>query len=214
MSSKINIRFAMLHTPLSQTFYDEYMSLLSSIEATKVERFHRKQDQDASILGKVLLAQGLVSLRHNKSLIKKLAYTEHKRPHIEGLALDFNITHSHPCVATAISTACRVGIDVEAMRPIEEFAFEQFFCAEELDWMGDDIERFYTLWTRKESVIKAAGKGVYHDLPAINILGDSCEVDGVTYFVTPLDLGDGLKAALATTDNSIEVNVVEFEILG
>jgi len=191
------------------------MPLLPEGEQDKIHRFVHKADADASLCGKVLLAEALQSFGRSKTLLNDIEYTEHKRPYINSIGADFNITHSKTMVGLAYAEQGKVGIDIEYMQQIEEFQFKQFFCQEELSWIGTSIERFYTLWTRKEAIIKASGKGVFHELTSINVLEDACEVDGVKYWLHELQLDEKMKSALATThqDQSFEIKKIDINAI-
>lgn len=89
--------------------------------------------------------------------------------------LQFNLTHSHDKAILAISNAS-VGVDIEYIRPIDdilEFS-SRFFTEQEKDDVsgrsGDDqLKRFYQIWTGKEALIKATGKGLSYDLSSFSI---------------------------------------------
>lgn len=81
--------------------------------------------------------------------------------------LHFNLSHTHGLVACAVSKVGPIGVDVEnpQRETISELAWPRFFCSEELAWLGGlngDEKRaaFLRLWTHKEAVMKADGRGM------------------------------------------------------
>ena len=81
--------------------------------------------------------------------------------------LTFNSSHSGPVAVIAVGKSRRIGIDVEAVRPIKdaEKIATRFFSAQESTALAalDPDERnagFLLCWTRKEAVIKALGGGL------------------------------------------------------
>ncbi len=89
----------------------------------------------------------------------------------------FNMSHSGELAAYAFTTQAEVGIDIERVRalPDLEAIAGRFFCkaeTAELVSIADDLERreaFYRCWTRKESYIKAIGRGLAEPLDAFQV---------------------------------------------
>ena len=54
-----------------------------------------------------------------------------------------------------------IGVDLESTAaPIRAAGFRHYLSAAERHWAGQSPQRFYSLWTRKEAVVKAAGAGL------------------------------------------------------
>lgn len=78
----------------------------------------------------------------------------------------FSLTHTDRLVAVAVATGRDVGVDAEAVvADAATAAVAATFCTpaelqafDALD-EGDRLTRFFALWTLKESILKAAGKG-------------------------------------------------------
>lgn len=70
----------------------------------------------------------------------------------------FNISHSKDHILIGIS-AHTIGVDIESThikRSWKDIA-QYLFSKEELIWMNNDLNRFYILWTLKESRFKCDG---------------------------------------------------------
>lgn len=91
----------------------------------------------------------------------QITYNEHGKPLCEHI--EFNISHSGNWVLLCTAN-CPVGIDIEKIKPHNKKTAEHCFCADELEWMQNKSNRFFMLWTRKESITKAIGKGLKHIL--------------------------------------------------
>ena len=113
------------------------------------------------------------------------------KPHIEAPAspLRFNLSHTTGLVAVAVATGTEVGVDVERMNPARELLAlaESHFAAEERAWVEaagpeERVERFYTIWTLKESYLKVTGAGLAVPLDAFRLRVEgataSLQVDG------------------------------------
>jgi 4'-phosphopantetheinyl transferase len=80
----------------------------------------------------------------------------------------FNVSHAGGLALYAFAYDCEVGIDVEKVRGMRDFAqvASDHFCTEEtaelmsIDDAESRIEAFYRCWTRKEAYVKAIGDGL------------------------------------------------------
>nr|WP_189563623.1 4'-phosphopantetheinyl transferase superfamily protein [Persicitalea jodogahamensis] len=92
----------------------------------------------------------------------------------DSLGWHVNATHSGNWILLAIGKYS-VGIDVEEIKP--DFAFTEMipisFSAQEQEYIeadGKSTVRFYELWTRKEAIVKAIGRGIdeaFSQVPAL-----------------------------------------------
>lgn len=91
----------------------------------------------------------------------------HGKPALATAALSFNLSHSGDAAAVALARGIEVGIDLETMsrpRPHARLA-RRFFCPSEARALAavapqDRETAFLRLWTAKESVLKALGRGL------------------------------------------------------
>lgn len=91
----------------------------------------------------------------------------HGKPALAGGEFAFNLSHSGSRAALALARGVEVGVDIEApTRPRPHVALaRRYFCAAEAEAIaaaGDDEReaRFLRLWTAKEAVLKALGRGL------------------------------------------------------
>jgi 4'-phosphopantetheinyl transferase len=92
-------------------------------------------------------------------------------------ALDFNWSHSGEQALVAIAHGIAPGVDLEWVRP-RRSALEiarRYFAADELAWL-EAIDKpaarelaFLRLWTAKEAVLKAHGRGIAFGLDRLSI---------------------------------------------
>jgi 4'-phosphopantetheinyl transferase len=107
----------------------------------------------------------------------RFAYGAKGKPALASAAgIEFNATHSGGFAMFAFAIGCRVGVDVELMRPMAGAAdiAERFFCPEEAAEIGSlplgERERaFFRCWTRKEAYIKAIGDGLSAPLDGFRV---------------------------------------------
>jgi 4'-phosphopantetheinyl transferase len=104
-----------------------------------------------------------------------LVFGEKGKPHIGNLQnVHFNISHSGNYVVCAVAST-EIGIDVERVRKVNLRIAERFFSATEIQdlmKLGDDerMQYFITLWTIKESYLKAIGRGLTQHLNSFTII--------------------------------------------
>jgi 4'-phosphopantetheinyl transferase len=124
-----------------------------------------------------------------------------------GVEVDFNVSHTHGVALCAVTGGLRVGVDVERIvrRPRSERVAQRVLSPSELRDLqalpsAERPEGFLRLWTRKEAVAKADGRGDRLVYRHIEVGGPGpVSVEGVHYHLRDLDVGEGALAALATT---------------
>jgi 4'-phosphopantetheinyl transferase len=115
-----------------------------------------------------------------------------------------SIAHSGAIVACALNTRGHVGIDAEAIRPVDFAVFEAYFLSQEWEYVrqhSDPAYAFMELWTRKEAVAKADGRGMGMDFLSIDTLKDTIQTEGVRWGRRTIDFGGGYAAAVAYSPN-------------
>lgn len=103
----------------------------------------------------------------------------HGRPHLSpahGQTLDFNWSHSGDCALVVIGRGLTPGIDVERRRarPRALAIAERYFTPREAAWLarlppGARDQAFLALWTAKEAVVKALGRGLAFGLDRLEV---------------------------------------------
>jgi len=89
------------------------------------------------------------------------------KPALPAGGLDFNLSHSGSAAVVALARGVEVGVDLESPgrpRPHAELA-RRYFCAREAQAVENAAEAsretmFLRLWTAKEAVLKALGRGL------------------------------------------------------
>ncbi|MBL7774573.1 MAG: 4'-phosphopantetheinyl transferase superfamily protein [Saprospiraceae bacterium] len=111
-----------------------------------------------------------------------------------------SISHSGALVACALNPLGPAGIDVEAIRPVDLAAFQTYLLPREWRFIQrhhDPPSAFFTLWTRKEAVAKADGRGLGLDFQHLDALNPDFPVGQENWSCQSLPLQPGFAAALA-----------------
>ncbi len=148
------------------------------------------------------LAAGLLLLhRFGSDSVEKNPYG---KPYIPGEA-EFSISHSGDAVLLAVSET-PVGADIELIsdRDTSRIA-KRAFCAEEsafIEASEDKRRAFFDIWTRKESYMKAVGRGFDLPMESFSVIPDVSGAmrgvgDGFCFYT--LDI-DGYSAAVCSRE--------------
>lgn len=100
------------------------------------------------------------------------------KPHIP-FGVFFNISHSYNLIVTAVTTEGEIGIDLEYLRKVKWRQYQESFSAE--DWASisgakDPDRTFLEFWTKKESLVKADGRGLQIPLSSVIVNTDQGRV--------------------------------------
>ncbi len=128
-----------------------------------------------TIVGELLARYSVAQYLQNPETSIDLQFGENGKPHIENIPdVHFNISHSGHYVVCAVAST-EIGIDVERSRKVNLRIAERFFSPSEIhDLMqlheAEQMQYFITLWTIKESYLKAIGKGLTQHLNSFTII--------------------------------------------
>ncbi|MEI7464134.1 MAG: 4'-phosphopantetheinyl transferase superfamily protein [Burkholderiales bacterium] len=125
------------------------------------------QARHRSLIGSRLLALGLRQLGFMGNVLATLRYPTNSRPTL-ALPVSFSLSHCDGRIVCALSTQGSVGIDVEALGGVIAKDFQLYFSAAERVWAGRSSRRFYSAWTRKEAVVKAASERGLRDVARVD----------------------------------------------
>lgn len=81
------------------------------------------------------------------------------KPYAVGLDVHFNISHSDGIAVCAVNDT-PVGIDIEKIRDIDLKIVNRVCTAEQAEYIGDSVYKFFEVWTAKEAYVKCTGEGL------------------------------------------------------
>ena len=139
------------------------LTLLSHDELARAARFHFEHDRHRWINGRGWVRQQLGSVLGLSPGAVEIAAEPGGRLYVPGAALDFNLSHTGGWIALGFCQGGRLGVDLETIDPTFpalEIAAE-FFLPAERDWIAEGpADRFFHLWTAKEALAAASGRGM------------------------------------------------------
>ena len=120
--------------------------------------------------------------------------------------LRFNVSHSGGRLVIAFARGREVGVDIEQLRPVDAVSLSRrFFSSSEAQAIAHlsgerQLQAFFRCWTRKESFVKAIGKGFACPLDSFDVAIEQPSATLVTagrsWTITDLLTQDAFAAAL------------------
>jgi 4'-phosphopantetheinyl transferase len=158
------------------SFFLKLKLLLSKDEQIRADKFLFEEDRKTYIISHAVL-KTILSKNLNKKPFEISLLSETKsKPIIVGNPIFFNLTHTRDAFAFAISKQHYVGIDLEKINQSIDFIsiMKKYFSKKERDYILESgcnpRNRFFLLWTRKESLLKALGIGIINELSDIDVI--------------------------------------------
>jgi len=191
-----------------------YQQLPDDIQE-RIRRYRKEENKYQLMLGRLLLKEGMQQLGYRDFQLVDLYYNDFNCP-LWRRDIHFNIAHSGNIVGCAFSETLKIGLDIEKIRPINLKDFE--YILNNLDHENiakavNPYDAFFKIWTIKEAVTKAIGKGLAIDVQQIYIYEDWAELDGIKWYYKRLNLAEHFAAHLVMNENrleDIELVVVDF----
>ncbi len=145
----------------------QWLAQLPDLRRAEIGRWQNATARRHSLLGSRLLAEGLRRMGHANNPLASLRYPARSRPTLD-LPLDFSVSHCEGLILCALSTDGPIGIDAEKLGVLQAEEFRLHLNAAERAWAGRSSRRFYSVWTRKEAVVKAAGSRGLRDMGGVD----------------------------------------------
>lgn len=141
--------------------------LLSPEESARAARFFHPLDRDRWIVSRGRTRELLAAVLDTSAAAISFGQEVQGRPFVVGpfpRTPYFNVSHAQDVGALAISFDAPVGIDVEAIRPIEDTEIAWALSPAERSALdkkaaADRLETFFRFWTLKEAFMKGMGLG-------------------------------------------------------
>ncbi|WP_100656138.1 4'-phosphopantetheinyl transferase family protein [Alteromonas flava] len=159
------------------------------------------------------------------------SHNQHGKPFINSpsTALRFNLSHSGQWNAVAVCLMRNIGVDVEVIKParrVKQIA-QDYFHPQERDYLATlndaDVPRqFYSLWTLKEALVKAAGVGMSQPFNQFSVVAKptdgantwqlctSASLCSTSWAVQHFGVNEGVSLAIAVEDSladTLEITV-------
>ncbi len=153
---------------------------LSADEQQRAGRFHVARDRERYIASRATLRAILGRYLDMKPASLAFTYGKQGKPGLAlshaGGNLEFNLSHSEARALVAVTRGRPVGVDIEAVRPVEEVkdVAARILSARELAEFerltpAQQVPAFFSVWTRKEALVKATGLGFSTNVAEVEV---------------------------------------------
>lgn len=216
--------YAVKISDISEEKLNELCLLIDSEKKCKIEKFVNKKDKIRTVVGEVLIRTIIVENLKISNKYIRFNKNQYGKPYLKEYPnFNFNISHSGDYVLCAIDDK-PIGVDVEEVKPIEcEEIAKNFFTAKEFDYIVNQdskfqLDRFYEIWTLKESYIKCCGQGLSMPLKSFSIEVDQFknikvfsnnEYKEHMFKLFNIDLG--YKVAVCSLNKEISNNIIRLD---
>jgi len=147
-------------------------AILSSDESDKARRFLNQADRENYVVRKFFLRILLGKVLDTDPRQIVFYREQYKKPSVPDVK--FNVSHSKNFAVIALGKLT-VGIDIEYINRDFDFnpLLNQCFSDEESVFIKEAKDphlSFFTLWTKKEALLKATGEGLIDDMQTLSVL--------------------------------------------
>ncbi|MDR7239961.1 4'-phosphopantetheinyl transferase family protein [Neobacillus drentensis] len=160
-----------LSTNASMEVISSLYRKLSQEEKIQAKRFKFIDDQNHYVLSHGFLRNILASYVKSSPSDIRINRAKNGKPFLVSQAgknsVHFNMAHSENVVLYIVSKSQEVGIDIEMIKPDFDWysIAKGYFSPQERLFLEslpreDRLKTFYTLWTRKEALLKLSGEGL------------------------------------------------------
>lgn len=164
---------------LLESCEDDLSPLLSAQELETAANLSRRQNRLESGITRACLKLLVADRLITDPKLVSVERDERRKPYVttgDTRYSSFNVSHSYPWSLIAFASDGKIGVDVEAIRPLDdvENLARLTMVSEELDVLESKVPAdrgplFLRNWTRKEAVMKVLGIGIHVPLRKVRI---------------------------------------------
>ncbi|MFI8126425.1 4'-phosphopantetheinyl transferase family protein [Acinetobacter sp. ABJ-A23_2] len=163
--------------PQDHVILSHYLSFLNEVEKLRYDQYLPHAARlflISRVLTKSVLADKLGISPHEVNI----QLQPNGKPFVQGSkAIYFNLSHSADVIVLAVTEEGEIGVDVERVnREFEWRRVDSVLDLSEIEWIQENelidpfsvYQRFFQIWTLKESYIKCTGHGMSSHLKKLN----------------------------------------------
>jgi len=172
---RANVNILMLDADLAQSEIKLLLDYVSVEKRKRVKLFRHVRDAQVTLLGDIMARIELSKMTGLSNNQLSFFKNEFGKPFLSNVIdIHYNISHSGVYVVCAVSNT-QIGVDIELIKSIDINIAKRFFSPDEINYVfypsdEQQYERFYQIWTMKESQVKWEGMGLSKNLRSFSVL--------------------------------------------
>ncbi len=172
-------------------------TLLPNFKLAQFCSYSTDKLQDMHLAGWSLLIELLEENGYSRTLLTELLCNDYGKPYVDDVY--FSISYSEPYVIVAISDE-EIGVDIEVIDELTYDDVKPFLNKKEKISITPEssVEEYYTIWTKKEAVLKLIGTGFQKEPDSVNVNSSQIKVDGKVVSLCKLDSVETTIAFIAS----------------
>lgn len=154
-----------LEKEIEENLFKYLLQFLDKAKRTQIKRLARWKDKHRALFADLLIRKIIIEKTGFKNEEIKFSVGKYGKPLLKKKSdFFFNLSHSGDWIVCAVDNI-PIGIDIERIRSIDYNISKRYFSKEEHNDLmskvdSDKLFYFFTLWTLKESYVKAVGEGL------------------------------------------------------
>ena len=192
----IYVYYSYLSEENHESLLKDHLPKFSADFQQKIKKYRRWQDAQLSLMGRVLLFNGIEEIKKADLRDKEIKYTKFSKPYFEEDSVNFNISHSGEIVICAFCNEYEIGVDIEVITDmkINDFKFQMT----ESEWKRISLSKnknnaFFDYWTQKEAVMKAYGQGLSMPLKSFEIFENTTNIKDEKFYLKEIEIDEYYK---------------------
>lgn len=193
-----------------ENVFQRKLDQLPPVQQERILAYKSVPERQLRLQGRLLIPEVLNSLDVTGFSFSALKLTDNNKLYVDA-SVDFNIAHAGNIVACAGVRNGLIGLDIEQTNEISINDVRDQF--QENEWQlilqsHQPLQEVYRLWTRKEAVLKAAGKGVLAEPVMVSVVENVSRYEGHAYHLHTISIKEGYILSLATNLPYEEISLI------
>lgn len=189
--------------------WESWLTWVSLEKQAKLLRLKQPEDRIRGLIADLLVRNVLMQQHGIPNDWIRFQLNPYGKLFLPDSSVHFNVSHSGEWVVAAFDDRS-VGIDVEAMEPLDyRLLSERFFTDNECRQIlqeeeSKQLRTFYSVWTSKESYVKAVGGGLSIDLKSFTFCNQDMKIlsksisNGGVWFVKSYDISSRYNVSVCS----------------
>lgn len=164
------IHYTILPPNFPTNFWEQQYATMPADIQLRIDRYKQAINKNQLVIGRLLLQQICRSEMGDDCFsLADLQYDNNNKPYWKK-DLSFSIAHSKNVIGCAVAKHAKIGLDIELIRQVQLDNFTHILNQQDDDLLVNAIDpysTFFKLWTIKEAVSKADGRGLGMDVKQV-----------------------------------------------